>query len=30
MSRVKCTNGMVIDEFLVRQIHLGNGTDKMT
>jgi hypothetical protein len=25
MFRVKCTNGMVIEEFLTRQIHLGNG-----
>ncbi len=23
--RVQCTNGMVIEEFLTRQIHLGNG-----
>jgi len=25
MFRVKCTNGMVIEEFLTRQVHLGNG-----
>jgi len=25
--RVRCTNGMVIEEFLTRQIHLGNGND---
>ena len=25
--RVKCTNGMVVEEFLTRQIHLGNGND---
>jgi len=24
MFRVKCTNGMVIEEFLTRQVHLGN------
>jgi len=28
MFRVKCTNGMVIEEFLTRQIHLGNGSDE--
>ena len=27
MFRVKCTNGMVIEEFLTRQIHLGNGNE---
>lgn len=25
--RVKCANGMVIEEFVTRQIHLGNGND---
>lgn len=25
LFRVKCTNGMVIEEFATRQIHLGNG-----
>ncbi len=25
--RVKCTNGMVIEEFITRQIHLGNGNN---
>jgi len=28
MFRVKCTNGMVIEEFLTRQIHLGNGNNE--
>jgi hypothetical protein len=28
MFRVKCTNGMVIEELVTRQIHLGNGTDE--
>jgi hypothetical protein len=28
MFRVKCTNGMVIEEFLTRRVHLGNGTDE--
>jgi hypothetical protein len=28
MFRVKCTNGMVIEEFLTRQVHLGNGEDQ--
>jgi hypothetical protein len=27
LFRVKCTNGMVIEEFLTRQIHLGDGND---
>jgi hypothetical protein len=26
--RVQCTNGMVIEELVTRQIHLGNGTDE--
>lgn len=26
--RVKCTNGMVMEEFLTRQVHLGNGSDE--
>lgn len=25
LFRVKCTNGMVIEEFATRQVHLGNG-----
>jgi hypothetical protein len=28
MFRVKCTNGMVIEEFLTRQIHLGDGNNE--
>jgi hypothetical protein len=28
MFRVQCTNGMVIEEFTTRQIHLGNGDDE--
>jgi hypothetical protein len=28
MFRVKCTNGMVIEEFLTRQVHLGNGDEE--
>ena len=26
--RVKCTNGMVMEEFLTRQVHLGNGSEE--
>lgn len=26
--RVRCTNGMVIEEFLTRRIHLGNGSEE--
>ena len=29
MFRVLCTNGMVIEEMMTRQIHLGNGTDEL-
>lgn len=28
MFRVQCTNGMVIEELMTRQIHLGNGDDE--
>jgi len=28
LFRVKCSNGMVIEEFATRQIHLGNGDDE--
>jgi hypothetical protein len=28
MFRVQCTNGMVIEELMTRQIHLGNGNDE--
>ena len=28
MFRVQCTNGMVIEEMMTRQIHLGNGNDE--
>jgi len=27
--RVQCSNGMVIEEFMTRQIHLGNETDEL-
>ncbi len=28
MFRVQCTNGMVIEELMTRQVHLGNGDDE--
>jgi hypothetical protein len=28
MYRVQCTNGMVIEELMARQVHLGNGDDE--
>lgn len=28
MFRVKCTNGMVIEKLLIRQIHLGDGNNE--
>jgi hypothetical protein len=28
MFRVQCTNGMVIEELMTRQIHLGNGAEE--
>ncbi|MFZ6016346.1 MAG: DUF932 domain-containing protein [Nitrospirota bacterium] len=29
LFRVQCSNGMVIEEFVTRQIHLGNETDEL-
>ena len=27
LFRVKCSNGMIVEEFVTREIHLGNGND---
>jgi len=27
LFRVKCSNGMIVEEFVTREVHLGNGND---